>query len=78
MNTPKGLEPLTDDGVITAVSRALKSGKELQAGLLRCGIDAPFEMDRNRLTFKSHLFGAGAHDLEALMATTVTGTCVAL
>lgn len=48
------------------------------AGLLRCGPDAPFEMDRKRLTFTSHLFGAGTADLDALMATTVTGTCVAL
>jgi hypothetical protein len=48
------------------------------AGLLQCGIGAPFEMDRKRLTFTSHLFRTGTGDLDALMATTVTGTCTAL
>jgi RIO kinase 1 len=37
MKTPKGLEPLIEDGVITDVVRALKSGKEATVYLVRAG-----------------------------------------
>jgi RIO kinase 1 len=37
MKTPKGLEPLIEDGVITDVIRALKSGKEASVYVVQCG-----------------------------------------
>ena len=37
MKTPKGLEPLIEDGVITNVIRSLKSGKEAAVYLIECG-----------------------------------------
>jgi len=37
MKTPKGLEPLIEDGVITNVIRSLKSGKEASVYLVECG-----------------------------------------
>jgi RIO kinase 1 len=37
MKTPKGLEPLIEDGVITEVIRALKSGKEASVYVVQCG-----------------------------------------
>lgn len=37
MKTPKGLEPLIEDGVISDVIRALKSGKEADVFVVECG-----------------------------------------
>ena len=37
MKTPKGLQPLIDDGVIDEVLRPLKSGKEASVYVVRCG-----------------------------------------
>src|SRR6202035_1022398 len=37
MKTPKGLQPLIDDGVIDEVLRSLKSGKEATVYLVRTG-----------------------------------------
>ncbi len=37
MKTPKGLEPLIEDGVISQVIRALKSGKEASVYVVECG-----------------------------------------
>lgn len=37
MRTPKDLQPLVDDGVIDAVLRPLKSGKEASVYVVRCG-----------------------------------------
>lgn len=37
MKTPKGLQPLIDDGVIDAVLRPLKSGKEASVYVVRAG-----------------------------------------
>jgi len=37
MKTPKGLQPLIDDGVIDAVMRQLKSGKEASVYVVRSG-----------------------------------------
>lgn len=37
MRTPEGLQPLLDDGIIDAVIRPLKSGKEASVYLVRCG-----------------------------------------
>ncbi|HUR39721.1 MAG TPA: PA4780 family RIO1-like protein kinase [Verrucomicrobiae bacterium] len=37
MKTPKGLQPLLDDGAIDAVLGALKSGKEASVYLVACG-----------------------------------------
>jgi len=37
MKTPKGLQPLIDDGVIDEVMRPLKSGKEASVYVVRCG-----------------------------------------
>jgi RIO kinase 1 len=37
MKTPAGLQPLIDDGVIDAVLRPLKSGKEASVYVVRCG-----------------------------------------
>jgi RIO kinase 1 len=37
MKTPKGLQPLVDDGVIDAVLRPLKSGKEASVYVVRAG-----------------------------------------
>ena len=37
MKIPKGLEPLIEDGVITDVIRALKSGKEASVYVVQCG-----------------------------------------
>jgi RIO kinase 1 len=37
MKTPKGLQPLIDDGIIDEVMRALKSGKEASVYVVRCG-----------------------------------------
>ena len=37
MKTPKGLQPLIDDGVIDAVMRPLKSGKEASVYVVRSG-----------------------------------------
>ena len=37
MKTPKGLEPLIEDGVITNVIRSLKSGKEADVFVVECG-----------------------------------------
>lgn len=37
MKTPKGLEPLIEDGVISDVIRALKSGKEASVYVVECG-----------------------------------------
>lgn len=37
MKIPKGLQPLIDDGVIDAVVRQLKSGKEASVYLVACG-----------------------------------------
>ena len=39
MKTPGGLQPLIDDGVIDAVVRPLKSGKEAAVYVVRCGDD---------------------------------------
>lgn len=39
MKTPKGLQPLIDDGVIDEVMRPLKSGKEASVYVVRCGDD---------------------------------------
>lgn len=48
------------------------------AGLLRCGTGDQFRMNRNTLTFESHLFGADSATLQELTAATVVGTCRAL
>ena len=37
MKTPKGLQPLIDDGIVDEVIRALKSGKEASVYIVRCG-----------------------------------------
>jgi len=37
MRTPRGLEPLIEDGIIDAVIRPLKSGKEASVYLVACG-----------------------------------------
>src|SRR6186713_972497 len=37
MKTPKGLQPLIDDGVIDEVMRPLKSGKEASVYVVRTG-----------------------------------------
>ncbi|MGH8139049.1 MAG: PA4780 family RIO1-like protein kinase [Steroidobacteraceae bacterium] len=37
MKTPKGLQPLIDDGIIDEVVRSLKSGKEATVYVVRCG-----------------------------------------
>ena len=37
MKTPKGLQPLIEDGVIDEVVRSLKSGKEATVYVVRCG-----------------------------------------
>lgn len=37
MKTPKGLEPLIADGVVDAVLRALRSGKEASIYIVECG-----------------------------------------
>ena len=37
MKIPKGLQPLIDDGVIDAVLRSLKSGKEASVYVVRSG-----------------------------------------
>src|ERR1051325_8283198 len=37
MKIPKGLQPLVDDGVVDAVIRQLKSGKEASVFLVACG-----------------------------------------
>ncbi len=37
MKTPKGLQPLIEDGVIDEVIRSLKSGKEATVYVVRCG-----------------------------------------
>lgn len=39
MKTPKGLQPLLDDGIIDEVVRALKSGKEASVYVVRCGAE---------------------------------------
>jgi RIO kinase 1 len=39
MKTPKGLQPLLDDGFIDEVVRALKSGKEASVYVVRCGAE---------------------------------------
>ncbi|MCL4791937.1 MAG: serine protein kinase RIO [Gammaproteobacteria bacterium] len=39
MKTPKGLEPLIEDGVISEVIRSLKSGKEAAVYVVQCGPD---------------------------------------
>ncbi len=39
MKTPKGLQPLVDDGVIDEVMRPLKSGKEASVYVVRAGDD---------------------------------------
>jgi RIO kinase 1 len=39
MKTPKGLQPLIDDGIIDEVVRPLKSGKEAAVYVVRCGAD---------------------------------------
>lgn len=39
MKTPKGLEPLIEDGVISEVIRSLKSGKEASVYVVQCGPD---------------------------------------
>jgi hypothetical protein len=48
------------------------------AGFLPCGTGDQFGMNRDTLTFTSHLFDVGKGDMEQLTAATVTGTCVAL
>ena len=37
MKTPKGLQPLLDDGMIDSVVRSLKSGKEASVYIVSCG-----------------------------------------
>jgi len=44
-------------------------------GLLRCGTGDAFGMNRNTLTFESHLFAAEREGLQEMTAATVTGTC---
>ena len=39
MKTPKGLQPLVDDGVIDEVLRPLKSGKEASVYVVRSGVE---------------------------------------
>ena len=39
MKTPKGLQPLIDDGMIDEVVRPLKSGKEASVYVVRCGAE---------------------------------------
>ena len=39
MKTPKGLQPLVDDGVIDEVQRPLKSGKEASVYVVRAGVE---------------------------------------
>lgn len=39
MKTPKGLQPLLDDGIIDEVMRSLKSGKEASVYVVRCGTE---------------------------------------
>lgn len=48
------------------------------AGLLRCGTGDQFAMNRDTLTFVSHLFAADNSDVEQLTAATVMGACTAL
>src|SRR5436190_19270823 len=37
MRTPEGLQPLLDDGIVDEVIRQLKSGKEAEVYVVRCG-----------------------------------------
>ena len=37
MKIPRGLQPLIDDGIVDAVLRQLKSGKEASVFLVDCG-----------------------------------------
>jgi len=37
VKTPKGLQPLLDDGMIDSVVRNLKSGKEASVYIVSCG-----------------------------------------
>ncbi len=39
MRTPEGLQSLLDDGIVDAVLRQLKSGKEASVYVVRCGAD---------------------------------------
>lgn len=39
MKTPKGLQPLIDDGIVDEVLRPLKSGKEASVYVVRCGTE---------------------------------------
>src|SRR5436190_4313463 len=39
MRTPEGLQPLLDDGIVDEVIRQLKSGKEAEVYVVRCGSD---------------------------------------
>ena len=59
MKTPKGLQPLIDDGVIDEVLRPLKSGKEASVYVVRCG---------RRHPLRQGLQGHGAAQLPAARA----------
>ena len=39
MKIPKGLQPLIDDGMVDAVVRRLKSGKEASVYIVACGAE---------------------------------------
>ena len=39
MKTPKGLQPLIDDGMVDSVVRSLKSGKEASVYIVACGAE---------------------------------------
>jgi RIO kinase 1 len=58
MNIPEELLPLVDDGVIVAVMRPLKSGKEAAAYEVRTGVDmmcAKVYKDLVQRSFQQHV-----------------------
>jgi RIO kinase 1 len=57
MKTPKSLEPLLSDGIVDAVVRQLKSGKEASVFVVRCGEEircAKVYKEVNKRGFKTH------------------------
>ena len=50
MKTPKGLQPLIDDGVIDEVLRPLKSGKEASVYVVRVGDELQYR-DAGRVVY---------------------------
>lgn len=57
MKIPQRLQPLVEDGLVDAVVRQLKSGKEAEVYVVRCGDDircAKVYKDTNQRGFRSH------------------------